>query len=90
MPIVACCGLRPEHLSPQLQKAAVEQGTAAAGKTLPKWPDRCKQATPHADADAAPDLHAALKLEARQLDKANGDKGWCALFYGNLQKGLAK
>jgi len=84
---LASCGT--DGLSPDLSIAAAKQGVADAGVDLPPLPERCKQRTPHADPTKATELHGLLKLEARQLDKSNADKGWCAAFYGNLRAALA-
>jgi len=87
---LACCATAPARLSPELKAAAAEQGAAAAGVSLPALPKRCSTKTPHADPDIAGDVHGALKLEARQLDKANADKSSCAGLYDRLRAGLAK
>ena len=79
------------HLSPELKAAAAEQGRAAAGVTLPAYPERCAEATPHAPVRVGDRQGDVLKREQFQLDLANGDKGWCAsAFYAPLKARLKK
>lgn len=58
--------------------------------TLPGWPARCANATPHADLKLGDQAVVVLKRERGQLDKANGDKTACAGFYASLRSKLAK
>lgn len=77
-------------LNPQLRKAAIEQGVANAGVTMPGYPARLAAATPHAAVHLGDEPVSVLKRERAQLDKANADKAAAARFYSRVAAGLAR
>jgi hypothetical protein len=75
-------------LNLRLDDAARKKGAVEARVNLPDWPKECRELFPHAALTKGAEIRVVLKLERRQLDRANTRATRCAELYTRLQKGL--